>query len=140
MAIIEQSREVGAQSMGSRKVARALYDFDTDGGGTGDITLRGDAIPSGALVVEAFIETTTGFTSGGSATVAVKAESAADINSADAISGDPWNSTGVFRADALTGADGGVKTSAERDVVMTVATAALTAGACTVVVEYYETA
>lgn len=141
MGVIEGTNQVGSGlSMGRRRVAVAEYDFDTDGGGTGDITLRGDSLPSGALVVEAFVETTEAFTSGGSATVALKAEGSADINSADAISGDPWNSTGVFRADALVGADAGFATTAERSIVATVATADLTAGACTVIVEYYEVA
>lgn len=124
--------------MGERKVARALYDFATDGGATGDITLRGDALPSGALIVSAFIVVDTVPTSGGAATIAIKTEGAADINAADAVSGAPWSSTGVKRADALVAANTGVKTTAARSVVATVATATLTAGKFSVIVEYYE--
>lgn len=140
MAVIEGARKVtaGGLSMGQRKLARALYDFATDGGAVGDITLRGDTIPSGALIVEAFIVVDTVPTSSGAATIAVKTEGAADINAADAYNAAPWSTTGVKRADALVGADKGIKTTAARSVVATVGTAALTAGVFSVIVEYLE--
>jgi len=141
MAVIPGARKVTAGSaMGARKVARGLYDFATDGGAVSDITLRGDTIPSGALIVSAYIVVDTVPTSGGAATVAIKTEGAADINAADAISGAPWSSTGVKRADALVAANTGVKTTAARSIVATVATATLTAGKFSVLVEYYELA
>lgn len=140
MSVAPGTNKIGdAFREGRKKYARAVYDFADDGGAQGDITLTTTPkIPSGALVTEAIVNTTTAFTSGGAATVALKLEGAADVNAADAISGDPWNAAGVFRADALVGADGGLATTAERDLVMTVGTADLTAGACDVVVEYME--
>lgn len=137
MAIIEGTRKVGADSGGGRKSAVGVYSFASLGGAVGDITLAGDTIPSGAAILDAYIKVTTALTSGGAATVAIKVESAADINAADAISGAPWSSTGVKRAD-FTATTAPVVTTAARSIVATVGTAALTAGVFTVVVEYIE--
>lgn len=122
---------------GSVKWAVGLYDFATDGGAVSDITLRGDAIPSGAIIVDALLHVDTALTSAGAATVAVKVESAADINAADAVSGAPWSSVGAKRAD-FTATSAPVKTTAERSIVATVGTAALTAGRFKVFVAYVE--
>lgn len=137
MPVIEGTGKVGAGTRGGRKSAVGQYSFAVDGGAVGDITLRGDSIPSGAAVLDAYIKVTTALTSGGSATVAVKVEGAADINAADAISGAPWSTTGVKRAD-FTATTAPVVTTAARSIVATVGTAALTAGVFTVVVEYIE--
>jgi hypothetical protein len=138
MAIAPGTRKVGAgQPYGSPKPAVAAYDFAVDGGAVGDITLRGDTIPSGAVIVDSLIQVDTVLTSGGAATVAVKVESAADVNAADAISGAPWSTTGPKRGD-LTATTAPVKTTAARNVVATVGTAALTAGVFKVVVWYVE--
>lgn len=143
MPVIPGTKKVGGPgtlSLGEVKVTKALYAFATEGGATGDITLRGDTIPSGALVLGAYVEVTTVLTSAGAATVALKVEGAADVNAADAISGAPWSTTGVKRADALGDADEGAKTTAARSVVATVGTAALTAGVFNVYVLYIELA
>ena len=137
MPIIEGTRKVGAGTGGGRKSAVGVYSFASLGGAVGDITLTGDTVPSGAAILDAYINVTTALTSGGSATVAIKVEGAADINSADAISGAPWSTTGVKRAD-LTATSAPVVTTAARSIVATVGTAALTAGVFTVVVEYIE--
>lgn len=136
--IIEGTGKLGGGlSMGRRRSAVGVYSFAVDGGAVGDITLRGDTIPSGAAIVDAYIKVGTALTSGGAATVAIKTEGAADINAADAISGAPWSTTGVKRAD-FTATTAPVVTTAARAITATVGTAALTAGAFTVVVEYVE--
>lgn len=122
-----------------KKTARAQYDFAVDGGTVGDIALRGDKIPSGAIITDVLLVVDTIVTSGGAATVAIKAESAADLNAADAVSGAPWSSTGVKRGD-LTATTAPVRTTAERTITATVATAALTAGKFSVLVDYLELA
>lgn len=138
MAIITGTRKVGyGQAPGLPKPAVGLYDFATEGGAVGDITLRGDTIPSGAIIVDSLIVVDTALTSGGSATVAIKTESSADVNAADAISGAPWSTTGPKRGD-LTATTAPVRTTAARSIVATVGTAALTAGAFKVVVWYVE--
>lgn len=139
MAVIEGTKKVGGLGLGEVKIARGLYDFDEDGGEVGDITLRGDSIPSGAIIVDALVQVDTALTSAGSATVAVKVEGAADINDADAISGAPWSTTGAKRAD-FGATTAPITTTEARDIVATVATAALTAGAFTVLVSYIELA
>lgn len=119
----------------SRRTATAHYDFAVDGGTVGDIALRGQKIPQGAIITDVLIDVETVLTSGGAATVAVKAESAADLNAADAISGAPWSTTGAKRGD-LTATSAPIKTTAERTITATVATSALTAGKFSVIVSY----
>lgn len=141
MGIIEGARKLGASQigMGQAKIAVGLYDFATDGGAVGDITLRGGTIPSGAILLDALLHVDTALTSGGAATVAIKVESAADVNAADAISGAPWSSTGAKRAD-FTATTAPIKTTAARSIVATVGAAALTAGRFQVYVFYVERA
>lgn len=140
MPIIEGSRKAGVGlAGGAPKIAVGLYSFATDGGAVGDITLRGDSIPSGAIITDVLIHVDTALTSGGAATVALKAESAADLNAADAISGAPWSTTGAKRGD-LDADTAPVKTTAARSIVATVGTAALTAGKFSVYVTYLEIA
>ena len=137
MPIIEQTgTDTGTLGRGRVSVAVGRYDFAVDGGTVGDITLRGDTIPSGAIITDVLIRVDTVLTSGGAATVALKAESAADLNAADAISGAPWSTTGAKRGD-LTATTAPVLTTAARAIVATVATAALTAGKFRVFVTYH---
>ncbi len=119
----------------SVRVARAEYDFAVDGGGVGDIALRGDKIPQGAIITDVLIHVDTVLTSGGAPTVALKAESAADLNAADLISGAPWSTAGAKRGD-LTATTAPVKTTAERTITATVAVATLTAGKFSALVTY----
>jgi hypothetical protein len=120
---------------GRVKVARWDYDFATDGGAVGAITLRGDEIPADCVVIDARVVVTTAVTSGGAATVSLDLEGAADLRAAATLSTSPALSTTGVKALLNP-----VKTTASRDVVATVATAALTAGAFSVVVTYVEMA
>jgi hypothetical protein len=119
------------------KSMRARYDFAVDGGAVGDIDLtKTAALPINAVIVGGFVEVDTVPTSGGSATIALKVEGAADIVAAAAISGAPWSTTGRKSVvPAFTGATS-VKTTAARKVQATVAVAALTAGVIDVVLFY----
>lgn len=135
MPVIEGQALAPGQGAGRPRRAVGLYDFAVDGGAVGDITLRGDTIPNGAVITDALINVETVLTSGGAATVAIKVEGAADINAADAISGAPWSTAGAKRGD-FTATTAPIKTTAARAIVATVGTAALTAGKFTVVVEY----
>lgn len=135
MPIIEGGSTVDAGSAGRVRTAVANYSFATDGGAVGDITLRGDSIPSGAVIVDSLIRVTTAVTGEASATLAIKTEGAADINAADAVTGAPWSTTGAKRGDH-TATTAPILTTAARSIVATVGTAALTAGAFKVVVFY----
>lgn len=119
------------------KVARGRYDFAVDGGAVGDIDLTSSAqIPANAYVLFGFVEVDTVPTSGGSATVAVKVEGAADLVAAAAISGAPWSTTGRKSIVPVATGATSVKTTAARKIQATVATAALTAGVFDVVLFY----
>ena len=130
--------KIGASNqIGRVRVARARYDFATDGGAVGAITLRGDSIPSGAIVLDVALNVTTGLTSGGAATVSLGIEGAADVRAAATLSTAPaLDAAAVKRSALLNGSTAPVKTTAARSVVATVATAALTAGAFDVLVQY----
>lgn len=123
-----------AEAAGTRygaQVYRGDYSFAVDGGAVGVIALSGaTGIPSGAIVTRSWIEVTTAPTSAGAATISVGVEGAADIQAAAAISGAPWSTTGVKTGSAT------FKTTAARDVSITIGIAALTAGVFRVYVEY----
>lgn len=138
MGVIEGTEKIGdGLSIGERKIAVGSYDFAVDGGAVGAITLRGDKIPSGAIVLDAYAKVATAVTSGGAATLAVKVEGAADINAADVVSGAPWSTVGAKRLDFIA-TTAPIVTTVERSIVATVAVAALAAGKFQVAVEYVE--
>lgn len=122
---------------GDLQIARGRYSFAVDGGATGDIPLTAETIvPSGAIVLGGFIELTTALASGGSATVALKVEGAADLLAATAFDNAIWANVGRKSIiPVFTGATT-VKTTAARKLQATVAAAALTAGAFDLTVFY----
>lgn len=129
----------GGYPSGGMKWARGRYDFAVDGGAIGTIDLTAAAaVPANAVVLTGFIEVDTALTSGGSATVALKVEGAADLLAATAISGAPWSTTGRKSVIPVGTGVTSVKTTVARKLQATVATAALTAGAFDVVVGYVE--
>ena len=112
----------------------AQYDFAKLGGAVGDYAL-GVRVPNGARVLDAFAVVKTAATSANStATIALKVEAANDIFTAAAVSGAPWSTTGRKQGipDWATVGDTKVAT-AEREVTMSVAVEALTAG----VIDFY---
>lgn len=115
------------------KSVTAAYDFAVDGGATGTITLRGDnAIPSGAVITGGFIDIETSCASA-TGTMAFQAEGAADILAATAQAGLTAGRKSVIPAG--TGATT-VKTTAERNLKIVIATAAFTAGKFTITLFY----
>jgi HK97 family phage major capsid protein len=105
----------------------------------GAINLIGSAdIPSGAVVLGGLIDVITALTSGGAATGALKVEGAGDLVAATVVSGAPWSTTGRKSIiPVFTGATT-VKTTAARDITLTVAVAALTAGKFDVYLVYLD--
>lgn len=144
---------------GSRHVIASFAYNGTDSAGaansaTGSHGL-GVYIPANAVIVKAFYNVDSIFTSGGgdAATIALTVESAGDLKAAIAISDatNVWDPglhaclPGEFALDgnALTAiasaaarAASFVKTTAKREVTVTVASQALTAGELTLVIEY----
>jgi hypothetical protein len=112
----------GIQHMG---LARATYDFSEHGGTAGDISL-GVQIPDNSKIYFCMMEITTAMaSSGGSGTIAIKAEGANDIlNAVDA------DSLGTgFKACIPNWAAANVKkTTAARNITATIGSEDLTAG------------
>src|SRR6266550_170771 len=73
------------------------YSFATDGGAISTTALRSASgvIPIGSYIVEAFMEVTTGFTTGSAATAALQVEAANDLQTATIVSGAPYSTTGI---------------------------------------------
>jgi hypothetical protein len=136
MAIVEATRGL--------KEARGEYDFAVDGGAVGTITLRaapsdsnGNDIPSGSIIMGGYIEVDTVLTSGGAATVAVNSEGAGDLATAALLNAAPWSTaTGRKAITPVMTVGTSVKTTARRNLAITIAAAALTAGKFRVVVWY----
>ena len=68
----------------AKRVAYFEYNFDRDGGAVGDIDMRGDALPEGAIVTSGMVHVVAAVTSDGAATVALKLLGAGDILAATA--------------------------------------------------------
>lgn len=117
----------------ARHTQEFLYDFAVQGGSTGAIDL-GD-LPLGAVVVNAVGVVETACTSGGSATVILGTTD--DDNgfvasvAVAALTANSTHGNSVAANQPIT------NDAASRDVVMTIGTAALTAGKIRWVVEYY---
>lgn len=141
MAGIEGTRatKVGVDHGAAIKIARGDYDFAVDGGAQGDIDLMGVAgLPADAIVLGGLVEVTAALTSAGAATVALKAEGVGDVIAAAAVSGAPWSTVGRKSVIPDMSGANSLKTTADRDITMTIATADLTAGAFKAVLFYLE--
>lgn len=132
-------RKVGLGQVGQPEANTCIveWSYATDGGAISDITMRGDTLPSGAYVVDADIIVITAITSGGSATIALMAEGAADINSAVAYGSAPWSTLKPSKADKLDALNEGFLTTTDRAIKATIGTASLTAGKFQVIVKYW---
>ena len=110
-------------------IQRGLYDFSVDGGAIGDFDLF--YIPDNSTIINAWYEIITPFTSAGLATVAlgIATDGAAEILDAKAFDDATWMTSGYH--DTLVfprAANFTTKTTAQRNVNLSIATAALTAG------------
>jgi hypothetical protein len=122
--------------MSAQKSAVYEYDFAVDGGVVGDIPLRliaGEGpVPVGSIIdgKNVAVDVLT-VPVGAGATIALKIDSAADVQAAAAISGAPWSTTGVKdpTLEAPFKSAGGA-------LRLTLAVAALTAGKFRVYMSY----
>lgn len=130
---------VGKSSyVGRTKWARAYYDFATDAGAVGALNLRGDKVPSGAMILTTVLKVDTLVTGGAGATCSIGVESATDVRAASTLTTAPALDTTGNKLGAVTGGTAPVSTTAERHVVATIAVNALTAGRFSVLVAYIE--
>lgn len=112
-------------------IVKVTYDFDVHGGAVGDIPLDFE-LPANAVIVNGFVDEVEDLTSDGSATIAIKAESAADLKAATAIA----SYTGRVALIPVGTAATSVKTTEARVLTLTVAVAALTAGKMNIFLDY----
>lgn len=139
MPVQPGTRKIGSSSfIGELKFARGDYDFVVDGGAVSTITLRGDTVPSGAIVTDSFIKVVTALT-GGTVTDTLSAgvESTTDLQSAAARNAAPWSTTGTKRI-TLTATTAPAVTTAARSLRFVINGTALTAGKFSLVVAYVE--
>lgn len=116
---------------------KCKYDFAVQGGAIGAINLKDEnggnaTIPDNAIIQHVLIDVITAPTSGGSATLAIDAQSAGDLRTALAVA----SFTGILAGNPVDTAASAIKLTADRAVTLTVATAALTAGVFNVYVRY----
>lgn len=129
--------------VGRTKWARAFYDFAKDGGAIGSITMRGDAVPAGALILSATLHVSTGVLPVTTSTVALTIESAGDVRAAGVATvttNGKIDGTAATQLTAITRATAPLVPSVDRSVVMAIAAGTLTAGKFSVLIEYVELA
>lgn len=110
--------------------AKVTYDFALHGGAIGDILLD-LTLPKGAVIMNGIVDVVTPLASGGSATVAI-AMGSQSIKGATAIAS--YTGRTALTVDG-TGPNS-VKLTADRQLKLTIATAALTAGKLNIFVTY----
>ena len=109
----------------------ATYDFGVSGGAVSTIVLATLGVPANAVVTQIVIDALTTVTSGGSATIQLKAGSTALT---DAVGKASFTGQATL---ALASSATAIKVSAASDLQITIATAALTAGKVRFIVKYY---
>lgn len=124
----------------ARKTKKFIYSFASDGGAVGAITLKdenGDTskLPADACIASAFYEVVAAPTSGGAATIALGYTG----NDNAFLAALAYNDA-ALALDKFVGANAElpIKVTSEVSVLLTVATAALTAGVIHVTVEYFQ--
>lgn len=124
---------------GHLRMARAIYDFSVDGGAISTITPKKTAtLPKNAVIVGGNVNVTTAVTSAGSATLSVGTSAGSSATALLAAT-----AKASLSANALLNAvpvfATPVKLSAQGDITVSVATAALTAGVVEVTLFYFVT-
>lgn len=113
----------GAQS----RWITATYDFAVHGGAEGEIVIG--SVPSGTIIIGGYMLVETAVLGDG-ASVAVQVESANDIQTAAAISGAPWSTTGkkAIVPKRNTPESSSITTTAARNILAVISGAVVTAG------------
>lgn len=102
------------------------YDFSVNGGAIGAVTIQDKTIPTNALILGGLIFDPDTDLVGATATVSLGINSAGDLHAADAIAD---INGGPLWCDQITlGSTAPIETSSQEGLIVTIATAALTAG------------
>ena len=119
-------------------VAVFEYDFAKHGGAVGDITVDPKLLPKDAIITSGVLHVKTACTSGGAATVAIKAVGTDDVLAAAAVATLTLNA--LLDVVPVGTAATMIRCTAATQLTFTIATAALTAGKIAVALEYVVTA
>lgn len=124
------SRDEAVLNEGGNRCFSVQYDFAEDGGATGTVSF-GRKIPAGAIVTNVYSDEISALTSGGSATLQLKAGSTA-------LTGATAFDTGFAAANelALASSATAIKIAADSELNLAIAGAALTAGNVRFYVEF----
>lgn len=131
--------ELGQQLASKVHCIKAVYDFAVDGGAVGSINLKDEfgkeiIIPSGAIVKQVMMHIKTAMASaGGAGTIALTLNSSGDLKAAV----DADTLSGLVAGIPVGSAATAVAATAQRALVWTIATEALTAGKVWLFVEVY---
>ncbi len=112
------------------KVAQYEYSFAKHGGATGEITVGPKLLPKGAKIFQGFIDVSTAVTSGASATIQLKVTGADDILASTGKAS--FSLAALLDVVPVGTAATMVIVAAAANLIVTVGTAALTAGIFTV--------
>lgn len=123
-------REAGVLGKFAKQVATVLYNFSNDGGAVGTVSF-GAQLPANAVVTAIYSDEQTNITSGGSATLQLKAGST-NLSDAIAIASFAGN-----KSHALASSATAIKVTSASELKLAIATAALTAGKVRLAVEFY---
>lgn len=125
---------------GTLKIAKFEFDAGIEANRTVAAHGTGVILPAGAIVVGGFFSVGTKFTSASTntGTIAISVEGANDIQTAAAVSGAPYSSTGgkAIVPKINTPESTSITLTEDREITCTVAVAALTAGKLTGVLIY----
>ena len=126
--------------LGVLRVARATFDLGVAANRTVGAHASAVELPINALVVGGFMEVNTALTGVENATLAVSILQANDIQTAAAVAGVPWSTTGgkAIVPKANTPESTSIKLTAAKKITFTVGTAALLTGKVTVYLYYVE--
>ena len=102
------------------------YDFSVHGGATGAITIQDKTIPANALVLGGLIFDPDTDLAGATATVSLGIKTGGDLHAADAIA--DINAGPLWCDQFVLGETAPIETASQEGLIVTIATAALTAG------------
>jgi hypothetical protein len=122
----------------TKHVAKFTYDFGTQAGAAGNITMVGDPLPDNAIIWDGVMDVILAPTGAGGTTLAVSIQAANDLVTAAAVAGAPWSTADTMIALVPVGVVAhAIKLTAARSPYVTIGTHDLTAGRIIVIIEYY---
>jgi hypothetical protein len=123
----------------AKRTARFSYDFGTQGGTVGLITLVGDALPAKSVVVDGRLYVTVALTGGALAAAGIDLVAASDVVTSAAVTGVPWNTTGDKAINPVAAAAHDIVCAAGGSPSLDITNSALTAGHFDLFLDYYVT-